>query len=68
MASRQTQAVSKPLLIVLGILIVIFVVMYAMNMAGGSVENQKFEGVPEEPEVLEMPVLPPGGPQPTTGG
>ncbi|MDQ2986701.1 MAG: hypothetical protein M3R13_08250 [Armatimonadota bacterium] len=68
MAYRQQQAVSKPLLIVLVVVVLVGAILFARNMASGNPENEKFEGVPEVPKDLQPPVLPPGGPQPTTGG
>lgn len=68
MASRQSQAVSKPLLILLLIVAVIGVIMFVRGMGPAPDENAKFEGVPEVPKDLKPPELPANGPRPTTGG
>jgi len=68
MASRQTQAVSRPLLIILLILIVVLIIVYARNMGGGSAEDEVVPNLPTMPEGFTAPDLPPGGPQPTKGG
>lgn len=67
MAYNQQKAVSKPLLIVLVLVALVGVFMFARTMMGTSTD-EKVEGVPPIPEDLQPPVLPPGGPQPTTGG
>ena len=68
MAYRQQQAVSKPLLIILVVVALIGAFMLARNMMDSGVENEKFEGVPDVPDNVQAPVLPPNGPRPTTGG
>lgn len=68
MASRQTQAVSKPLLIVLLIVVVIGVIMFVQSRGPGRDENAKYEGVPDVPADLKPPELPANGPRPTTDG
>lgn len=67
MAYKQQQAVSKPLLIILLVAVLIGAFMLARNMADSGGE-EKVEGVPPVPADLQPPVLPPNGPQPTTGG
>ncbi|MEO7453893.1 MAG: hypothetical protein ABIV13_03930 [Fimbriimonadales bacterium] len=58
---------SKPLLIILVVVVLVGVFMLAKSMMNSGGE-EKVEGVPEVPENLQPPVLPPNGPQPTTGG
>lgn len=68
MAYRQQQAVSKPLLIILVLVALVGAFMLARNMMNsGPGEDEKVD-VPPVPTDLQPPVLPPGGPQPTTGG
>jgi hypothetical protein len=68
MAYKQQQAVSKPLLIILLVVALIGAFMLARNMMDSGGGDEKVEGVPEVPENLQPPVLPPNGPRPTTGG
>jgi hypothetical protein len=67
MASRQTQAVSKPLLIIFLIVVVIGAVMLARNMSGGSAESEEIQNLPKPPEGWD-PKPPPNEPGAAGGG
>ena len=68
MAYRQKQAVSKPLLIVLLVVVVIGAIMFAKNMGAPAEDENNIPGVPTVPKDFKMPTPDPNNPSPTRGG